>query len=402
LLYIVFSPSFNFISFFMIGANAVWMGFEADQQVESNAKGRAAHLWHYHVGLVFVIFFTVEVLLKIVALGPKFILGEGWKWNVFDVLLVLTSMPEFMSMSSTNLTFLRLIRILKLGKVIRLMRIAKFVDSLREIILAFLDTLGCLFWSFVTVAICTYMFALFFLQAVIQMLENNETLTPEVLDGFSSTSSAMTFLFSLITGGADWYPVSQGFVGDSFTALVARNAFSVFIFLMQFGFVNVILGIFCSKAIEAMENDAELAIRRKEKKYDAVLRLSLNLFNQIDKSGRGYITQEEFKLVCRDNATQLLNIPGFSGLGMFEMNKVWKVMAHYSKTRTDGNVDLSGFAMSILRFSGDSYTTEIVLLSMQMTNLAGKVRAILESIGPHDSERDSLGSVQDKHLRAFL
>merc|ERR1712070_648780 len=72
-------------------------------------------------------------------------------------------------------------------------------------------------------------------------------------------TGTLSTLFNILTGG-DWMEVSRPlthfFPGSELV-------FIIFVYYMQFGFVNILVGIFCEKMAEAVSTDRSLRVRRE-------------------------------------------------------------------------------------------------------------------------------------------
>jgi len=88
--------------------------------------------------MFFIVFYTVEMSLKILAMGFVFNKGAYLKdyWNIMDVLVVTTSwLPLILTDSSINLKPLRALRIL------RPLRTIKNIKALRKLLVALIYSL---------------------------------------------------------------------------------------------------------------------------------------------------------------------------------------------------------------------------------------------------------------------
>merc|ERR1712008_361112 len=102
----------------------------------------------------FFLAFAVELLLRVCALGRKFVLGPQRAWNFFDAIVVLTAgIEEIIKLTSNNnlrgtdLTFLRVMRLVKITRAMRIIRIVRIFRELRIMVLSILSTVRTLFWA---------------------------------------------------------------------------------------------------------------------------------------------------------------------------------------------------------------------------------------------------------------
>ncbi|MFN2333751.1 MAG: ion transporter [Wenzhouxiangellaceae bacterium] len=125
----------------LIVINAVLLGLETSTEVMARIGGflLAANLFILGV-------FVVEILIKLVAFGPRFFRSG---WNVFDFLIVGISLVP----SSGPLEILRTLRIL------RVLRLLSQVERLRNIIESLLRALPGMGWTAALLMLVFYIFA---------------------------------------------------------------------------------------------------------------------------------------------------------------------------------------------------------------------------------------------------
>lgn len=80
---------------------------------------------------LFILFFTVEAIVKIREYGRKNYFANGW--NVFDFILVVGSLPSIL-MLFFPLPDTSLVMILRIFRLVRIMRFIRFVPDVRKVI----------------------------------------------------------------------------------------------------------------------------------------------------------------------------------------------------------------------------------------------------------------------------
>jgi hypothetical protein len=71
----------------------------------------------YYGNIIFTVFFAFEMVLKIFGLGIKNYVMDGF--NVFDGVIVIVGLLEFIKIKSRFVTVLRAFRLLRIFKIIR-------------------------------------------------------------------------------------------------------------------------------------------------------------------------------------------------------------------------------------------------------------------------------------------
>lgn len=100
--------------------------------------------------------FIVEVLLKIWSHGSKphlYFIGPEWNWNIFDVLIVVFSLP-ILPVGASQVKFLRMIRLM------RLMKLFHKIQKLRIILYGFFAGLSAVGYIFILMMLIFYVYAL--------------------------------------------------------------------------------------------------------------------------------------------------------------------------------------------------------------------------------------------------
>merc|ERR1712113_482058 len=99
--------------------------------------GQTLPPWMVAAEALFCIFYSVELFLRIYVWRLRYIFCPDWKWNLFDIILVISSIQEQVSVimrdhsGMENLSFLRVVRLLKMMKLLRVVRLMKFFRELR-------------------------------------------------------------------------------------------------------------------------------------------------------------------------------------------------------------------------------------------------------------------------------
>jgi voltage-gated sodium channel len=125
----------------VILANAVTLGLETSHAITE----RFGHVLDT-LDVVFLSIFVIELLLKLIALGPRFFLSA---WNIFDFIIIGISLVP----ATGSLRVLRALRIL------RALRLVRVFPRLRIIVEGVLRVLPDLAWVFLLMMLVYYVFA---------------------------------------------------------------------------------------------------------------------------------------------------------------------------------------------------------------------------------------------------
>lgn len=362
---LVGSRCFALFSLTIIICNTVWMGWEVNNITPDNRE----HL--LTVNRAFLVWFVVELCLRMAVYRLDFIFGPDYRWNVFDFMMVMASVPEFFS---TSLTFSH-IRILRLARITRtafLIRKLKLMVDLREITTTIVCTTVSMFWCSLAIVVVSYIFAIFFMQ----VLHRDHTgadrhrYSGEIYtEMFTSTGNSVMTLLAFVTGGLEWYDVYQDLHEPE-----AKYGLVIYIFFMTVGCLNITVGVFCNKANEAAMMNQQLRLEKEEHLRTQKVKDLAHIFELIDREHRGFIEWDQFRRFLKSHhAPAMLQV---HGLQMFDMRKLWELMDSYDGSK-DGCVDMAGFVMGIVRLSPDFVSTNLITLQVEVAEIGNCLQMLL-------------------------
>jgi len=300
----------------MILANGVYIGIVADNNMHavldhySVLKKKvsfdvAVPDWTTHVDLFFVIFFSIEIILRILAEELVFFFGDDWKWSWLDMILVTSSVVELLIVvDASDVRMLRLLRILRMVRSVRLLRGFRLFSKFRLLTLAIQASLVPLTWACVLLLCMLYVASLVFVNGVSDYLmsgESDQEVTGILYSYFSGVDVTMLTLFMCISGGVSW---EMG-VGALMQVHVCYGViFILFIASMMLAALNIIAGIFVNDAIEMAQQDREFIMQEEAKRNQAFEKELKELFVASDADKSGTLTVEEFIQAFEDPEMQ--------------------------------------------------------------------------------------------------
>jgi hypothetical protein len=131
----------------------------------------------------FCICFSTEVAIRLIATYGHFF-SEGWKWTVFDLLLVMLQIIDLVvdlvvratgaaKNNATNLSFVRLLRLLRLIRIVRIVRVVRLMSELRSMVHSIMGSLKSLFFTMILLALLVFVMGIFITQLVTESLRND-------------------------------------------------------------------------------------------------------------------------------------------------------------------------------------------------------------------------------------
>jgi len=302
--------------------------------------------------LLFLAFYTTELVLKLLVHRLYFLCNEDMRWNLFDFLLIGFSITDQLltavqSKSGTDVTFMRSMRILKMAKILRAVRVMRMFGELRLLMNSLVGSITSLFWSICMLVTVFFIFALIFVQGATTYLitieddASNATLV-STKAAFGSVQVAMVTMFMVCTGGEDWK--------NFFDIISQAGAFHSAIFLFYVAFVqiavlNILTGVFVENALKLAQPDREtmaLEHRKIELEESNALR---TICQEIDVTGSGTIKAADFyRQVANDKLKACLQV---LGLNINDAQLFFQMLS-----TTDDEVDIEEFVSGCMKLKG--------------------------------------------------
>ncbi|CAE7948557.1 NaCP60E [Symbiodinium sp. KB8] len=286
-----------------IGANTVYIGYVADAHL-TNSYNRMMGLDHYqpavYPDILFAVWFTLELMVRILAEKVSFFTGEDMWWNVFDVFLVLNAIIELSAPEGViDLSLLRVFRVFRLVRVVRVVRTVKALRSLRTMLFAMLNSFSALLWAFVLIGIVMFVFSVIFDMAISYSYDSMDPSSSgdraeveRINRYFSTLFDTMVALFCSITGGNDWWMYAELLRGIYFGE-VYFVLFAFYVGLSSVGVLNVVTGIFVDSAVCTRTEDEVVESWTEDQKRTA--EEVRRIFKEADRDMSGSMTYRELE-----------------------------------------------------------------------------------------------------------
>jgi len=351
----------------------------------------------------FLIYYTVEVLLKLWVHRLFFFWNVDWAWNAFDFVIVVLGWSEKIiqrvsSGHSLNVTFLRVFRLLRVTKILRIFKAFRFLTELRLMAACVMGSMISLLWATCFLFLMLMMASLVFVQSMANyradLLENrNHSDLAEaremerMTEDFGSVTSAMLVLFEATTGGMDW-----GDIYDIVRKTGTMNAtfFLIYIIFFLFAFFNIITSIFVDKAMKlAQPDDEALMLERREE--EAQTRDSLKeLIESLDVDNSGTISVDELKAISKDVRVR----HKFEMLGVTVRDASVFIQTLTSLVGSN-TVDINSFVDGCMKMTGPASSLDVQTIRFQLEQVfkgvndlkAQSLEHVVSQVGSPSSSR---------------
>jgi len=367
--YLVEHEWFDYFIVSLVVLNAGMMGLQADHSVrrmpgydasESPELFRLAEL-------IFCVFFTMEIVLRIFVHKWRFFLcsGAAWRWNYFDSCCVFLQLFEQISAelgkSGVNLNFMRIVRMTRIVRIIRVIRLLRFIKELRMMVCSIAASLRSLGWTLVLLAIMMYVVSVVFIVLIVDharwQIEDPAEEQTNLVYYYGSLPRSMLTLLQSITGGADWDDVLNPL--STMISPVMQLPFVLYVTFTIMAMLNVITAVFVESAMNREDNDKEQL---------------QSIFSDIDADRDGQIHVGEFL----DGLGQDSVLMRFMDVGIDakDTGLLFKLL----DIDNSGVVDIEEFISGCFRLRGEAKSMDLATLMCYQRNMNKAVRRHLRHV----------------------
>lgn len=380
---IVHGIQFQSVVSAMIVLNVALVGVFADIHLKMEVQGKPENPAFEHVERSFTVFFTFELLLRIISEQSLFLWGPEWKWNLFDSILVVLSLLDGMVISALNVESVeglgnvnagRILRFVRFIRVIRIARAVRAFHSLRIVVYAIFESMVSLVWCFLVVFLIIYVFSIIFLYGVTEQIRSDRPSNDEMavlLGLYGSVPRASTTLFMTISGGIDWRDAVSPLRSLSW---MFEPLFNFYVFFMVIGVLNVVVGAFVAATAEISSRDRDYLVKNEMTQMDAYGKKVKTFFKEADKDHSGQLSWEEFK--------DYLKIPKVSAY--FRSLELDVSQAHLVFKLLDGDgsneVNLEEFLQGCMRLRGPARSLDMNVLLYENKRLHSKMESFMKMV----------------------
>jgi len=353
----------------LILLNTVFIGVELEVSMTHVLRGEVPPAWLEYVDLIFMCAFACEIFLKVCLTRSRFFTGRNRRWNIFDCVLVLTSVIDKVTVTF-NLTFLRSLRALRAIWAARMLRSISIIQHLRMMVAAILSSMISLSWALLLLLMLIYLFAVFIMQGVLQSLEYDAELPVRsesvLLSHYGTLGDSIITLFKAISGGIDWGDVAQPLQELHMGYFLC---FVLFVIVVTFGILNIVTGVFVEDAKGIANIDKDLIIQQHMDERKTQADTLKTLFGNADTDDSGTLTREELEF-------QLSSDEAAASLSLLELD-VREARAFYDLLDLDGDACVSSeeFVDGLMRLKGPASGVDLAMMMSENKRLYQRLQS---------------------------
>merc|ERR1712136_232364 len=362
------------------GSYGIAYAFERYDSRANVHSGSRPPTWLQVADYCFLTVYFTELFVRVVAFQGLFLVGPGWRWNLFDLTVVLGAAAEVALSSVSIPSVWRLARVLRLSRTVRTLRILRMFPSvypLQFLLLSCANSLSALFWTGALVLVLLFLFSIVLVSAAANYIEGVTGTSEHVeylRDHFSSLPMGMLTLFLSFIGEAEFKEVILVLLEVD---LLYCLFFLFFVVFVTLAVTNIIAGIFITEAMDMASQDREIRQRGSLQRARQNLKILSTLFHEMDKEDTGQISKAEFEAHLRR--------PDVQGLFQFFNLDILDAAAFFTLLDVDGNghVDIEEFVVGCLRMHGKANAIDMEISIQETKALARAIDKKLQSSAEH-------------------
>lgn len=216
-------------------------------------------------------------------------------------------------------------------------------------------------WVMVVLGMTFYLFGISFTTGITDFMDTPQKWqNPEYTDlinSFGTIDKSVLSLFMSMSGGNDW-----GMYYDALSVLPLPYSlgFLVFIAFAIFCVVNIVTGVFVESALQSNLKDKDLVVQEELAKKKAYLQSMQDIFEEMDRDGRGTIALDEFESKLQDQRV----VAYFSGLKLDVSDA--KVLFHLLDYDRSDEIGIDEFLDGCYKLQGEASTLDLKIMQYEL------------------------------------
>jgi hypothetical protein len=377
--------------------NALFITWETEHRaalIQTSATSPAVvrgELLPLLVSDVFCLIFLVDLSLRIFAERSSFFCSRDYRWNIFDIFVVVTAFletiahweqyasPEASGASGFRtlmgkFSMLRIVRLLRAIRVSRALRVSRFFRELRVMVYSLASATKSLAWSVVLLLIILLIFGVFFTDGTVAYCVQHgvdQASSRTLRDYFGSLSGATVSLFMAMSGGIDWDDIYEAL---SPLPSEYKFAFLSFVTFAIFALLNVVTAVFVDTAMQRSQSDRELLVQQEMEQKVEFVEMLQRVFEELDSNGSGTLTLDEFEQQIQDE-----HILTYLSTLELDIDQV-RVLLSLLDVDQNGEVDIEEFITGCLRLKGRAKSLDMAILQYQIEWMLHNLSSLSDNI----------------------
>jgi len=354
------------VTVILVNCGLLWHMTDEEMDGVTKTGDYSPEDWTSVMEVGFLIWYCVEILIKLYFQRAYFFFSDDAWWNITDCVLVLFSVSEIISSRTQgiNVSYLRGMRILRVVKLFRMFRVLRMIQEIKLLVDCVVGSVNSLLWSFVLLCLLLSFFSIFCVAAVSNALRDDSgvhldaIVRADLIASFSTVQEGMLTLFMCVSGGRDW--------SETYYQLRATSRFNGYVFLaMVITFYiavwNVVSSIFVERAMRIATPSLQQQLADKKVRDEADARDFYRICKRLDVDESGTLSCEEFSKFARN--PEFKSYFEVSGLDIKNAENFFQ-----SLTKVTGvqEMELNQFVSVCMRLRGMASSVDVHLVMVEM------------------------------------
>jgi len=303
----------------------------------------------------FCVIFLIELVLQLYASRCHFFSSGA---NILDLIIVLVTSIEIFILTPLaanlgNVSFIRMLRLTKFVRALRVVRTLRSFEGLRVLIATVIHSFASMIWAMLVLLIFQVMFAIFLCQSLNPFVleeENDLEMRLWVNQHYGDGFKALYTIFELTLSGC-WPNYSRPIIERVNTHYAW--VFVVYITFVVFAMIRVISALFLKETLQQAARDAEMMVRERSKKSNALQKELGELFDEADTSRDGVLSIDELsEMMSHPKVTLWLQE---LGVEVTDTGDLFELLDD-----GDGQITSEEFIQGITRLKGEARAKDLV------------------------------------------
>jgi hypothetical protein len=330
----------------------------------------------------------------LVADGLSLYVKPGWKWAVFDTIVVcfqiLDEMTQLLFVGTAMqeiIESLGILRLLRLGRVVRLIRMVRLIPELKSMVYLIAASMGSFVWTMVLLILMIYCVAVYFTELANDIARKSRgDLREDIIKNWGSVLTSILSLFQAITGGDDWRNFIDVFKGDSTFGLNAI-VFCVYIAFGTLVMLNLVTGVFVEGAQRITKEDKDQFLIKSLQKF----------FNICDDDASFTLSYQEFKDHLESNGMEAyFKAADLDKKDARQMFKLLDTSGQKGDAGAGSHLTIEEFVSGCMRLKGPARSVDLAALSYDFhVAIESQQRALQKVMQKLDKVQKHMGKLEE-------
>eukprot|EP00747_Dinoflagellata_sp_TGD_P062026 gnl/TRDRNA2_/TRDRNA2_152787_c0_seq1.p1 gnl/TRDRNA2_/TRDRNA2_152787_c0~~gnl/TRDRNA2_/TRDRNA2_152787_c0_seq1.p1 ORF type:complete len:656 (+),score=110.63 gnl/TRDRNA2_/TRDRNA2_152787_c0_seq1:22-1968(+) len=361
------------VKYFDTPPEEIWVG--ADSNLET-------------VDAIFNVLFLAELLLRILALGFKESVRNGWMW--FDGFLVSSGWLDMLGLLSVGMDpmILRVVRLVRLLRLLKVLKSMRAFETLFLLVRSIQASFGALVYSFGLMLIMQVVMAILFCQLLAGYYSDESKdlkVRQDVFKYFGTFWHAVVTMFEVTLG--NWVPVTRLLYSE--VSEIQGLLLLSYRCCLMFAVLKVITAVFIAETVRASSSDEDVAYMKKQRQREAYCMKMKEIFTQLDKSGDGGLNREEFEPLVSDERMQILLQT--LEIDTQDMHVLFEILAD-----GDGIINVDEFLKGMSRVRGPAKSIDVLKLLSKISHVEERmlrnINRVIHDVEDTPMKRQESGS----------